>query len=208
MRMERVRNSSNLSTMDIVCCGLFAAMIAIGAFIKIMIPVGAFEVTFSLQFFFALLAGILLGERLGFLSVLAYLVIGLVGVPVFAHGGGLGYLLRPTFGFLIGFAAAAYLAGLISGKFSKKGFLPFLLATFVGEMGYYACGLIYYFIMFNFVLTNGQSIGAAELFSVWFLSTVIPDFILCILASRLGMRLYPAFRNRIRIRVSPQNKGA
>ena len=49
--MERVRNSGNLSTMDIVCCGLFAAMIAIGAFIKIMIPVGAFEVTFSLQFF-------------------------------------------------------------------------------------------------------------------------------------------------------------
>ena len=51
--MERVRNSGNLSTMDIVCCGLFAAMIAIGAFIKIMIPVGAFEVTFYLQFLFA-----------------------------------------------------------------------------------------------------------------------------------------------------------
>jgi biotin transport system substrate-specific component len=75
-----------------------------------------------------------------------------------------------------------------------------LLATFAGEMAYYACGLIYYFIMFNFVLTNGKSIGAAELFSVWFLSTVIPDFILCVLASRLGMRLYPVFHSGSRSR--------
>lgn len=198
--MDRVRKKSRLSTTDIVYCGLFAALIAIGAFIKIMIPVGAFEVTFSLQFFFALLAGILLGARLGFLSVLAYLVIGLVGVPVFAHGGGPGYLLRPTFGFLIGFAAAAYLAGLISEKLSKRGFLTLLLATFVAEMGYYACGLIYYFILFNFVLTNGSSIGVVELLSVWFLSTVIPDFILCVLASRLGMRLYPVFHRGARVR--------
>ena len=196
--MERAHKNRKLSTTDIVYCGLFTALIAVGAFIKIMIPIGVFEVTFSLQFFFALLAGILLGERLGFLSVAAYLVTGLVGVPIFAHGGGLGYLLRPTFGFLIGFAVAAYLAGAISGQFSRKGFLPLLLASFVGELAYYACGLIYYFVMFNFVLTNGQSIGVAELFSVWFLSTVIPDFMLCVLAAGLGARLSVLLRHGLR----------
>ena len=64
-------------------------------------------------------------------------------------------------------------------------------AAFVGEMAYYACGLIYYYIMFNFVLTNGMTIGVRELFLVWFLSTVIPDFVLCVLAASLACRLIP-----------------
>jgi biotin transport system substrate-specific component len=198
--MEAVRKERKLSTLDIVYCGLFSALIAVGAFIKIMIPIGVFEVTFSLQFFFALLAGILLGERRGFLSVLVYLITGLVGVPIFAHGGGPGYLLRPTFGFLIGFAAAAWLVGAISGKFQKRSLPRLLFAAFVAEMGYYACGLIYYFIVFNYVLTNGKTIGLVELFSVWFLSTVIPDFILCVLAAGLGERLYVLLGKSLKVR--------
>ena len=51
--MERAHKNRKLSTTDIVYCGLFTALIAVGAFIKIMIPIGVFEVTFSLQFFFA-----------------------------------------------------------------------------------------------------------------------------------------------------------
>ncbi|WP_459129439.1 biotin transporter BioY [Guggenheimella bovis] len=184
-------NTRTLSARDLVLCGLFAALIAIGAFIKIMLPLGAFEVTFSLQFFFALLAGLLLGSRKGFVSVLTYLIIGLLGIPVFAHGGGLGYLLKPTFGFLIGFAGAAWMSGLLHEKMKKSTFPSLLFATFVGEMVYYFCGLVYYFIVFNFVLTHGKTIGVAELFSVWFLSTVIPDFVLCILASLVAVRILP-----------------
>ena len=176
---------------DLVHCGLFAALIAAGAFIKIMIPLGVYEVTFSLQFLFSLLAGLLLGARSGLMSVLTYLIIGLVGVPVFAHGGGPAYLLRPTFGFLIGFAAAAWIAGKLREIFGRPGFPKLLFACFLGEMAYYACGLIYYYFMFNYVLTNGTTIGLKELFLVWFLSTVVPDFILCILAAALACRLIP-----------------
>ena len=176
---------------DLVHCGLFAALIAAGAFIKIMIPLGVYEVTFSLQFLFSLLAGLLLGARSGLMSVLTYLIIGLVGVPVFAHGGGPAYLLRPTFGFLIGFAAAAWIAGKLREIFSRPVFPKLLFACFLGEMAYYACGLIYYYFMFNYVLTNGTTIGLKELFLVWFLSTVVPDFILCILAAALACRLIP-----------------
>ena len=101
------KSKQKMTTVEIVYCGMFAALMAVGAFIKIMIPLGVFEVTFSLQFFFALLAGFFLGAKRGFTSVLVYLIIGLIGVPVFAHGGGPAYVLKPTFGFLIGFAFAA-----------------------------------------------------------------------------------------------------
>lgn len=183
--------NKKLSTLDIVHCSLFTALIAIGAFIKIMIPLGVYEVTFSLQFLFALLAGIVLGPKKGFFSVLTYLLIGLMGIPIFAHGGGLGYILKPTFGFLIGFAFAALLAGIWKERLGKTSFSKLLFACFVGEMAYYACGLIYYFVSFNFILAKGTAIGVAELLSVWFLSTVGPDFVLCVIAAVLGKRLIP-----------------
>ena len=181
-------------TQDVIYCGLFAALMTVGALIKIVLPIGVFEVTVSLQVFFALLAGFLLGARNGFLSIVAYLIIGLIGVPVFAHGGGLGYLIKPTFGFLIGFAFAALFAGLLTNREKKPRFSRLIVAALVGEMVYYACGLIYYFIMFNFVLSGTVGIGIAKLFSVWFLSTVIPDTVICMLAAVLAYRLVPIMR--------------
>ncbi len=70
-----------LSIEQIVLCGMFAALVATGAFIKISIPVQPFPMHFTLQFFFVLLAAFVLGGKLGSASVLAYLVIGLVGFP-------------------------------------------------------------------------------------------------------------------------------
>ena len=170
-------------TQDVIYCGLFTALMAVGAFIKITLPLGIFEVTISLQVFFALLAGFLLGARNGFVSVLTYLIIGLIGIPVFAHGGGLGYLLRPTFGFLIGFAFAALFTGMLSSREGKPSLPKLAIAA-----------LIYYFIMFNFVLSGTEGIGIAQLFSVWFLSTVIPDTVICMLAAVLAYRLVPIMR--------------
>ena len=89
---DKKNRTGGISTADIVHCGMFASLMAVGAFIKIMIPIGIWEVTFSLQFFFALLAGFLLGSKRGLAAVGVYLLIGLAGVPVFAHGGGLMYL--------------------------------------------------------------------------------------------------------------------
>lgn len=183
-----------ISTRDVVFGGLFVALMAVGAFIKIMLPIGPFQVTFSLQFFFALLAGFLLGAKLGALSVTAYLILGLVGLPIFAHGGGPAYLMKPTFGFLIGFVAAAFVAGLVANRQEKVRVPQLILAAFLGEMAYYLCGLVYYYIMFNFVLTNGLTIGIRELLTVWFLSTVVPDFVLCVLAALAARRMIPVFR--------------
>ena len=88
---------------DLTLGGLFTALIAVGAFLKITIPVQPVPMHFTLQFFFVLLAALLLGSKRAFASVITYLVIGLCGLPIFATGGGPAYLLKPTFGFLIGF---------------------------------------------------------------------------------------------------------
>ena len=167
---------------------------AVGAAVKIMIPVGIFQVTFSLQLLFALMAGLLLGPKLGFLSVLVYLLEGLCGLPVFAHGGGPGYLAKPTFGFLIGFAAAAYLAGLCRDRSGKHGFLRLIPAAAAGTTAYYACGLVYYWMMVNMILPAGREIGLKELIMVWFLSTAAPDYGLAVLAAFIAARMDPVMR--------------
>lgn len=97
----------------------FAALIAVGAFIKIDIPLPMYTMHFTLQWFFVLMAGFLLGAKLASLSVIVYLCIGLVGVPVFAAGGGPTYILRPGFGFLLGFVLAAFLIGAITEKLKR-----------------------------------------------------------------------------------------
>lgn len=87
----------------LVLCALFCALIATGAQITIPVPYGAF----TLQLLFVLLAGFLLPARDGFLTMLAYLLLGLVGAPVYAgFSGGLSSLVSPTFGFVLGMVAA------------------------------------------------------------------------------------------------------
>ena len=71
---------------DLTVCGLFTALTAVGAFIKIVIPVGADTMNFTLQWFFVLLAGLLLGSRRAFLSVSTYLLIGLSGNSMYLRG--------------------------------------------------------------------------------------------------------------------------
>ena len=76
---------------------LLAALTAVGAFIKI--PLGYSSIT--LQFFFTAMAGCLLGPYWGAASQGVYVLLGLVGLPIFTLGGGFGYVLQPTFGFLL-----------------------------------------------------------------------------------------------------------
>ena len=87
----------------------FAAATAIGA--KIALPIPGTPIPFTLQPLFVLLAGALLGSRLGAASQVLYLAAGAVGLPVFVAGGGLAYLLGPTGGYLLAYPLAAWLAG-------------------------------------------------------------------------------------------------
>src|SRR5208337_2009632 len=92
---------------DAILISLFTALTAVGAFIRIPIP----YVPLTLQTLMVMFAGLILGSRRGALSQLLYLILGLLGLPIFAQGGGPAYVLQPSFGFLLGFVAGAYVIG-------------------------------------------------------------------------------------------------
>lgn len=175
-------------TRDMVLCAMFATLIAVGAFIKIPIPV----VPFTLQYLFTMLAGLLLGGRLGCLAVCVYILLGLAGLPVFAQGGGIGYIFQPSFGYIIGFAAGAYVTGAIGNRKANPGYLRLMAANFTGLGIVYLFGMIYYYLISNFYL--GTPIGLWPLFLYCFVLVVPGDILLCIVGAVLGKRMIPVIR--------------
>lgn len=179
----------HLSAREMAWCGLFTALIATGAFIRISIPVQPFPMHFTLQFFFVLLAGFIMGSRQGAASVCLYLAVGLMGVPVFAAGGGPGYLIRPTFGFLLGFVFAAWVTGWLTERRERQSLRWNIFASFLGMLAYYAAGMVYFYFISNFIINMPVTWGIV--FINCFLITVVEDFVLCIMASALALRLKP-----------------
>lgn len=99
---EKAVSRSREHSKDVALCGLFAALVAVGAFIKVVIPTGADTMNFTLQWFFVMLAAFLLGSRRAFTSVGVYLLIGLAGVPIFARGRRSGVSAAPDLWFSAG----------------------------------------------------------------------------------------------------------
>ena len=191
--MTQTRNRK-MRTIDIVLCGLFAALIAVGAFIRITIPTEPYPFTFSLKWLFVLLAGLLLGAKMGAMSVAAYVIIGLAGVPVFVHGGGPQYVFRAGFGFLLGFILAAFVIGLLAGGTRQKAgeaLLRLMLAALAGLVVYYFIGIAYYYFMYSCVLETPAEWGLG-IAIVGCMSTFLPDLGLCLVAALLSLRLRPA----------------
>lgn len=146
---------SRLTTQELATAALFTALISISGFVAI--PVGA--VPFTLQVYVVLLAAMVLGPRLGTLSVMAYLVLGLFA-PVYAGGGsGLGVVVGPTGGYLWGFIGAALVAGLIAQRGGST--VPrLLMAGLAGLVPVYALGTTW------LALQLGLGPGAAMLTGV------------------------------------------
>lgn len=177
-----------LKMKDITLISLFTALIAIGAFIRIPIPV----VPFTLQFLFTMLAGLLLGGKLGALSVGIYIVLGLVGLPIFTQGGGIGYIFTPTFGYIIGFCVGAYITGNIANKVTNPSYKRLYTANFIGLGIVYLFGMIYYYLISNFYLDS--PIGLWPLFLYCFILAVPGDIVLCIIAATIAKRIIPVIR--------------
>lgn len=180
MRREKTKN--------MILCAMFVSLIAVGAFIKIPVPV----VPFTLQYLFTMLAGLLLGGKRGCLAVCIYILLGLFGLPVFAQGGGIGYIFQPSFGYIIGFAIGAFVTGAIAGGKSAPGYKRLMTANFSGLGIVYLLGMIYYYALSNFYLNS--PIGLWPLFLYCFLVTVPGDIVLCIVGAFLGKRLIPMIK--------------
>ena len=178
-------------TTNLILCSLFTALIAVGAFIKIPVPV----VPFTLQFLFTTLAGLLLGSQKGAISVVAYMILGLAGLPIFSEGGGFWYVIKPSFGYIIGFCIGTYVTGLIAERMKEKTVPRYMLANFIGLLIVYAVGMIYYYIICNYVIDTPIALG--PLFLYCFVLAGPGDICLCILAAALVKRVKPILNHRL-----------
>jgi len=122
-----------------VFAALFASLTAVGAYVKIPLPFTPVPVT--MQVFFVLLAGSMLGSRWGTISIVVYLLLGVVGFPVFAGGAsGMGVLFGPTGGYLAGFIFAAFVTGKLSELLFLRTIMKNILCMALGLCIIYLCG--------------------------------------------------------------------
>lgn len=142
-----------ISTREMTLVAMFTGLTAIGAFISI--PLG--EVPITMQSLFVILSGLILGSKLGALSQILYIILGLIGIPIFAgFTGGLQSIMKPSFGFIIGFIFAAYIVGKITDN--NKDRKNIWIASFVGTIVIYLIGLPYMYYMLNIVMVKGLSL--------------------------------------------------
>jgi biotin transport system substrate-specific component len=120
-----------------VAIAVAAILTAVAA--KIAVPLPGIPVPFTLQPVAVLLSGVLLGAAGGMSSQLLYLAAGMVGLPVFAAGGGLPYLLGPTGGYLLAFPIAAWIAGAAASRW--RGVPGVVLGAVLGLLVIHAGGL-------------------------------------------------------------------
>lgn len=162
--------------------GIFSTLIMVGAFIKIPVPF----IPFTLQFLFVALAGLLLGPKLGGLSALIYVALGLIGLPVFTAGGGPGYVFYPTFGYLCGFIFNAVVTGYIAKKM-KANTLNYFISSISGLLVLHIIGVPYYYMISKYIIENNLTFW--QVLTFCFLYTAPVDIILSFVAARLTLRL-------------------
>ncbi|HHU31360.1 MAG: biotin transporter BioY [Zhaonellaceae bacterium] len=154
-------------------------------------------IPFSMLPLMVMLAGNILGSKMGFLSMLLYLFVGMIGIPAFASPpyGGLAYVTQPSFGFLIGFIFAAYVIGRISERGDSK-LRTYFIANIMGMLVINFFGLVYFWLLYNYIL--GEPISFAQVFKIGAMPFLIPDLIKSIIASFLGLNI----RKRLQLFVS------
>jgi biotin transport system substrate-specific component len=135
---------------------LCAALTAAGAFIRIPL----WPVAITLQTFFVVLSGMVLGSRDGALSQIVYIIVGLLGLPVFSGGGGFAYLMQPSLGYLLGFVAAPVVVGLLL-KGRGRSYPRVFAASVAGSLVIYAVGVPYLAGYMHIVMKKPDALSLA-----------------------------------------------
>jgi len=173
-------------TRSMILASLFAVLTAVGAQVRIPLPL----VPITLQVLFVFLAGVLLPPRTAFASMTLYLAMGLLGLPVFAGESGPSIILHPTFGFLLGFIGAAWtISMLVSAK--GRRFSVCMAACMAGMAVLYAAGVTGLYLNVNLVL--GKTMTWAQAVKAGLVPFVAGDLLkglaAALIAARVGPRL-------------------
>lgn len=182
MSEVQTKKRTVFSVRDICYVGLFTAVIAIMAQISIPMPLG---VPMTMQTFAITLAAVVLGSKLSGISCIVYLLIGMVGIPVFSNfSGGIGKLVGPTGGFLISFPIMAFIIGL--GVEHRKAFKgAFVVALVVGTVMNYVIGVLMYCVLTK----NGVMAGITACVLPFIPTAVIKAVLASILGFAIRKRL-------------------
>jgi biotin transport system substrate-specific component len=161
-----------LTAKDLILTAMFTSLMIAGTFIRIpflLLPV-------TLQVFICGMAGIIIGPRLGALSMLIYAALGLAGIPIFAGGGGITYIFNNSFGFILGFIGGSYAIGLLYQKIGRQSVVGCFAALMAGLLVIYTIGICYMLVIMRFYLGDNK-VGLLFLLTVN-LPYFIKDFIL------------------------------
>lgn len=195
MTTASVKTKNGMSALSLVYCGMFAALMMIGANITSFVPflvIGGVPIT--LQTFFAVLAGLLLGSRLGAISMTVYMAVGLAGAPIFSKfQGGFSAILLPTFGFIVSFILVAYIAGKIV---EKNGSLrSYVIAALVAMSVNYLFGTNWMYAAYK-LWAAAPDVFTYKVAWIWMVPPLPKDILLSILAGIFGHRMYKVLKVR------------
>ncbi|MFL6559759.1 MAG: biotin transporter BioY [Bacillus sp. (in: firmicutes)] len=177
-----------LRALDLTLVGMFVALMAIGANITSFVPfmvIGTVPIT--LQTFFAILAGAILGSRLGSIAMIVYMLVGFAGVPIFAKfGAGPSTIFSPTFGFILSYIFAAFIIGKIVEK--KKTLATFILASLIGMAVNYFFGTNWMYFVYKLWAAAPEGF-TYKMAWLWMVLPLPKDIILAVLAGIMAHRL-------------------
>jgi biotin transport system substrate-specific component len=167
----------NLSIREITLVGMCAAMMAIFSQLSIPIPFSAVPVT--LQIFGLVIISVIVGAKIGTISIIVFDILGAIGLPVFANfHGGFGVIVGPTGGYIIGFIIMAFLIGYTSSKQNK---ILLFIASYIAVTADLLIGTL------QLKIVAGMNMQAALL--AGFYPFIIKDFVLISIAILIGLKV-------------------
>lgn len=179
--MSKIKNTF-LTVQDMVLVAVFTALIAICSWITI--PAG--QVPFTLQTFAVFVTAGLLGWKRGTLSVVIYILLGLIGVPVFSgFTGGLNIVIGPTGGYIVGFIFTALIIGgflnIAKEKSQSVKIIIFVAAMVLGDVACFVVGTIWFMVVTHTNLASSLTLCVVPF--------IIPDIAKIIVAIIIVDRL-------------------
>lgn len=172
-----------MKTKQLTLCALFTVLYVITS--KIVIPIGIIPIT--LQTLTVILAGVLLQPKLIFISYGLFLIMGLIGLPVFASGGGISYVLQPSFGFLLSFPVAASVISICKRVFHLQHVYSLFPFAMIALCIIYLIGCTYMYGILNFYM--GTQKDFSTILSMGAIPFLLSDTISIALGCLCGLRL-------------------
>ena len=161
---------------------MFTALMTAGAYIQIPLP----GVPLTFQTVISVSAGLLLGAKRGAAAMAVYAFAGLVGLPVFSSGSGIYYVLKPSFGYILGFIAAAIVAGTLSGGAPYR-FRRLLAASLFAMLADYILGIAYFIAVWTLSGYEGLWLAVVQYNIIY----IPKDIVLCSVAAVIARHVLP-----------------